>query len=109
MIARNTAFTYKGKESIDAKEIGKELGAFRYVLEGSVHQRDGDPRAGQRLKLIDAQSGAHLWADRFEEDVADLFKPARSGWSRDWPTSLGNELVKAEGEKGGRAQSPGRD
>jgi TolB-like protein len=66
VIARNTAFTYKGK-TIDAKEIGKELGV-RYVLEGSV-QRDQN-RVRVNAQLIDAESGAHLWADRFEEDVA---------------------------------------
>jgi adenylate cyclase len=70
VIARNTAFTYKGK-SIDAKEIGKELDV-RYVLEGSV-QRDG-ARVRVNAQLVDAESGAHLWADRFEEDMADLFK-----------------------------------
>ena len=70
VIARNTAFTYKGK-SIDAKQIGKELGV-RYVLEGSV-QRDQN-RVRVNAQLIDAETGAHLWADRFEEDVADLFK-----------------------------------
>jgi TolB-like protein len=70
VIARNTAFTFKGK-SIDAKEIGRELGV-RYVLEGSV-QRDGT-RVRVNAQLIDAQSGAHLWADRFEEDASDLFK-----------------------------------
>ena len=70
VIARNTAFAYKGKP-IDAKEIGKELGV-RYVLEGSV-QRDQN-RMRVNAQLIDAQSGAHLWADRFEEDVTDLFK-----------------------------------
>ena len=70
VIARNTAFTYKGK-NVDAKEIGKELGV-RYVLEGSV-QRDGN-RVRVNAQLIDAESGAHLWADRFEEDLADLFK-----------------------------------
>jgi adenylate cyclase len=101
VIARNTAFTYKGK-SIDAKEIGKELGV-RYVLEGSV-QRDGT-RVRVNAQLIDAQSGAHLWADRFEEDVADLFKLQDQVVAR-LANSLGNELVKAEGEKGGRAQSP---
>lgn len=56
VIARNTAFTYKGK-SIDAKEIGKELGV-RYVLEGSV-QRDQN-RVRVNAQLIDAESGAHL-------------------------------------------------
>ena len=70
VIARNTAFTYKGK-SVDAKEIGRELGV-RYVLEGSV-QRDQN-RVRVNAQLIDAESGAHLWADQFEEDFADLFK-----------------------------------
>ena len=101
VIARNTAFTYKGK-SIDAKEIGKELGV-RYVLEGSV-QRDKN-RVRVNAQLIDAASGAHLWADRFEEDVADLFKlqdqvVARLG------NALGFELVKAEAEKSARSKSP---
>src|SRR5271165_2470026 len=70
VIARNTALSYKGK-AIDAKEIGKTLGV-RYVLEGSV-QREGS-RVRVNAQLIDAESGGHLWADRFEEDVADLFK-----------------------------------
>ena len=101
VIARNTAFTYKGR-SVDAKEIGKELGV-RYVLEGSV-QRDQN-RVRVNAQLVDAESGAHLWADRFEEDVADLFKlqdqvVARLG------NALGFELVKAEAEKSGRSQNP---
>jgi adenylate cyclase len=70
VIARNTAFTYKNK-NVDAKEIGKQLGV-RYVLEGSV-QRDQN-RVRVNAQLIDAETGAHLWADRFEENVADLFK-----------------------------------
>ena len=101
VIARNTAFTFKGK-GLDAKEIGKELGV-RYVLEGSV-QRD-QSRVRVNAQLIDAESGAHLWADRFEEDVADLFKLQDQVVGR-LANSLGNELVKAEGEKGGRSQSP---
>jgi adenylate cyclase len=101
VIGRNTAFTYKGK-NIDAKEIGKELGV-RYVLEGSV-QRDQN-RVRVNAQLIDAESGAHLWADRFEEDVADLFKlqdqiVARLG------NALGFGLVKAEAERGARSKSP---
>jgi adenylate cyclase len=101
VIARNTAFTYKGK-TVDAKEIGKELGV-RYVLEGSV-QRDQN-RVRVNAQLIDTESGAHLWADRFEEDLADLFKlqdqiVARLG------SSLGYELVKAEAERGARSKSP---
>ena len=101
VIARNTAFTFKGK-GLDAKEIGKELGV-RYVLEGSV-QRDGT-RVRVNAQLIDAESGAHLWADRFEEDVADLFKLQDQVVAR-LANSLGNELVKAEAEKGGRSQNP---
>ena len=70
VIARNTAFAYKGKP-IDAKEIGKELGV-RYVLEGSV-QRDQN-RVRVNAQLVDAESGAHIWADKIDEDLADLFK-----------------------------------
>ena len=101
VIARNTAFTYKGK-NIDAKEIGKELGV-RYVLEGSV-QRDQN-RVRVNAQLIDAESGAHLWADRFEEDVADLFKLQDQVVAR-LANTLGYELVKAEAEKGARSKNP---
>jgi adenylate cyclase len=101
VIARNTAFTFKGK-AIDAKEIGKELGV-RYVLEGSV-QRDQN-RVRVNAQLIDAQSGAHLWADRFEEDVADMFKLQDQVVAR-LAYSLGSELIKAEAEKGARAKNP---
>ena len=101
VIARNTAFTFKGK-AIDAKEIGKELGV-RYVLEGSV-QRDQN-RVRVNAQLIDAQSGAHLWADRFEEDVADLFKLQDQVVAR-LAYSLGSELIKAEAERGARAKNP---
>jgi adenylate cyclase len=91
VIASTTASTYKGK-TVDAKEIGKELGV-RYVLEGSV-QRDQN-RVRVNAQLIDAESGAHLWAERFEEDVADLFKLQDEVVAR-LANSLGNELVKAE-------------
>ena len=101
VIASDTAFTFKGK-GLDAKEIGKQLDV-RYVLEGSV-QRDGT-RLRVNAQLIDAQSGAHLWADRFEEDATDLFKLQDQVVAR-LANSLGNELVKAEAEKGGRTQSP---
>ena len=94
VIARNTAFTYKGK-SIDAKEIGKELGV-RYVLEGSVQRDQNSVRVN--AQLIDAESGAHLWADRFEEDVADLFKLQDQVVTR-LADSLGFALTKAEAEK----------
>jgi adenylate cyclase len=101
VIARNTAFTFKGK-NLDAKEIGKELGV-RYVLEGSV-QRDQN-RVRVNAQLIDAESGAHLWADRFEEDVADLFKLQDQVVGR-LANSLGSELVKAEAEKGAHSKNP---
>jgi TolB-like protein/DNA-binding winged helix-turn-helix (wHTH) protein/predicted ATPase/class 3 adenylate cyclase len=68
VIARNTAFAYKGK-LVDAKQIGRELGV-RYVLEGSV-RRTGD-QVRVNVQLIDAESGAHLWADRFDTDRANL-------------------------------------
>jgi adenylate cyclase len=68
VIARNTAFTYKGKP-VDAKAIGKDLGV-RYVLEGSV-QPTGD-RVRVNAQLIDAGSGAHLWADQFDAARAGL-------------------------------------
>jgi adenylate cyclase len=101
VIASTTASTYRGK-TVDAKEIGKELGV-RYVLEGSV-QRDQN-RVRVNAQLIDAQSGAHLWADRFEEDVADLFKLQDQVVAR-LANTLGFELIKAEAAKGTRSKSP---
>src|SRR5262249_48097259 len=69
VIARNSSFTYKG-QAIDVKQVGRELG-IRYVLEGSVR------KAGQRVRitaqLIDATTGAHLWADRFDGSLEDVF------------------------------------
>ena len=101
VIARNTAFTFKGK-NLDAKEIGKELGV-RYVLEGSV-QRDQN-RVRVNAQLIDAESGAHLWADRFEDDMADLFKLQDQVVAR-LANSLGSELVRAEAEKSAHSKIP---
>ena len=69
VIARNSSFTYKGN-AVDVKQVGRELGV-RYVLEGSVR------KAGNRVRvtgqLIDAASGAHIWADRFDRDLTDIF------------------------------------
>ena len=70
VIARNTAFTYKGK-AIDAKAIGKDLGV-RYVLEGSVQPSGNQVRVN--AQLIDADTGAHLWADQFDTPRADLLQ-----------------------------------
>jgi adenylate cyclase len=70
VIARNSSFTYKGKP-IDVKQVGRELGV-RYVLEGSVRKAGGRVRiTGQ---LIEAATGAHLWADRFDGELADVFE-----------------------------------
>src|SRR6185295_160947 len=69
VIARNSTFVYKGR-AVDVKEVARELGV-RYVLEGSVR------RAGKRLRvsaqLIDAISGAHHWAERYDRELGDIF------------------------------------
>ena len=69
VISRTTSFTYKGKDA-PAKQIAEDLG-IRYVLEGSV-QRDGD-RIRITAQLIDAIGGQHIWADRYDRDLDDLF------------------------------------
>ena len=101
VIARTTAFTFKGK-SVDAKEIGRELGV-RYVLEGSVQREQNHVRVN--TQLVDAETGAHLWADRFEEDVTDLFKLQDQVVAR-LANELGYQLVRAEAEKSARTQNP---
>lgn len=69
VIARNSSFTFKGR-AVDVKEVGRRLGV-RYILEGSVRKASGKVRiTGQ---LIDAVTGAHIWADRFERDLTDIF------------------------------------
>ena len=91
VISRGTAFTYKGKP-IDAKQIGRELGV-RYVLEGSVR------RIGEKVEinaqLISTETGAHVWADRFEGERSKLGELQVDVVSR-LANSLGAELVKAE-------------
>jgi TolB-like protein len=69
VIARNSAFTYKGK-AVDAKQIGRELGV-RYLLEGSVQRSANQIRVS--AQLIDAETGSHLWAESFDRERADLF------------------------------------
>jgi TolB-like protein/Flp pilus assembly protein TadD len=68
VIARSTAFTYKGK-AVDVRQIGRDLGV-RYILEGS--QEQGGNRVRVNAQLIDADTGAHLWADQFDADRTDL-------------------------------------
>jgi len=70
VIARNSSFTYKGK-AVDVKQVGRELGV-RYVLEGSV--RKGGNRVRITAQLIEAETGAHLWADRFDGSLEDVFE-----------------------------------
>ena len=101
VIARNTAFTFKGK-NIPIKEISKELGV-RYVLEGSV-QRDQN-RVRVNAQLIDGETGAHLWADRFEESITDLFKLQDQVVAR-LANTLGYELVKAEAQRSTHSTNP---
>jgi adenylate cyclase len=70
VIARNSTFTYKGR-AVDVKQVGRELGV-RYVLEGSV--RKGGNRVRITGQLIDAETGTHLWADRFDGLIEDVFE-----------------------------------
>jgi adenylate cyclase len=101
VIARNTAFTFKGK-NIDSREISKDLGV-RYILEGSV-QRDQN-RVRVNAQLIDGTTGAHLWADRFEESITDLFKLQDQVVAR-LANTLGHELVKAEAQRSTHSTNP---
>src|SRR4029077_19876729 len=91
VISRNTAFTYKNKP-VDAKQIGRELGV-RYLLEGSV-QRSGS-RVRVTAQLIDAETDAHLWAERFDRDTGDLFVLQNEITSR-IANALNLELIAAE-------------
>ena len=101
VIARNTAFTYKGKH-VDVKQIGRELNV-RYVLEGSV-QRGGN-RMRVNVQLIDAETGNHLWAERFDKPVADLFDMQDEVVAQ-LANTLGVELIKAEAESSARTKNP---
>ena len=101
VIARNTAFTFKGKH-IDTKEIGKQLGV-RYVLEGSV-QRSGN-QVRVNTQLIDVETGNHLWAERFDKPLADLFVMQDEIAAR-LANQLGTELVTAEARRAERAPQP---
>ncbi len=91
VISRNTAFTYRNKP-VEAKQIGRELGA-RYVLEGSVRRAGSQVRVN--AQLIDAETDAHLWAERFDRDMGDLFVLQNEITSR-IAVALDLELVGAE-------------
>jgi len=101
VIARNTAFTYRGK-AFDVAKIGRELNV-RYALEGSV-QRSG-ARMRVNAQLIDAQSGAHLWAERFERPVTDLFEMQDEIVAR-IANTLNAQLIAVEARRAERAPAP---
>ena len=101
VIGRNTAFTYKGKH-VDLKQIGCELNV-RYVLEGSV-QRSGN-RLRVAVQLIETESGTHLWAERFDKPVADLFDMQDEIVSR-LANQLGRQLFAAEARRAEQAPHP---
>jgi TolB-like protein len=94
VIARNTAFTFKGK-AVDVKRLGRELN-LRYVLEGSVQR--GGKRLRVNLQLIDAETGNHLWAERFDKPVADYFDMQDEIVSR-LANALDAELIAAEARR----------
>ena len=101
VIARTTAFTYKGKP-VDAKQIGRELGVG-YILEGSV-RRLGDT-VQVDVQLIDAETGAHLWADRFDTDRTDLPK-AQTLITGRLARTLQLELMAAAGRRVEQEKNP---
>jgi TolB-like protein/class 3 adenylate cyclase/tetratricopeptide (TPR) repeat protein len=104
VIGRNTAFSYKGR-AIDARTIGRDLGV-RYVMEGSVQRGEGGVRVN--AQLIDAETGAHVWAERFDKPCSDLF-----GMQDEITTRLarmvGIELVAAEGRRAARERPESLD
>jgi TolB-like protein/class 3 adenylate cyclase len=101
VIGRHTAFTYKGK-AFDLKKIGHELNV-RYALEGSV-QRSGK-RLRVNVQLIDAESGRHLWAERFDKLVVDLFDMQDEIISR-VANALNAQLIEAEARRADRSLHP---
>ncbi len=94
VIARTTAFTYKGSPT-DVKQIGRELGV-RYVIEGSVRRSDNQIQVN--VQLIDAETGAHVWADRFDTDLANLAE-SQSKITGRLARSLNLELLEAESHR----------
>jgi TolB-like protein/class 3 adenylate cyclase len=101
VIGRNTAFTFKGK-AVDLKRIGRELNV-RYVLEGSVQL--GGNRMRVNVQLIDAETGNHLWADRFDKPLADLFDMQDEIVAR-LAGALNAELVTAEARRAEQVPNP---
>ncbi|SKA32077.1 TolB amino-terminal domain-containing protein [Enhydrobacter aerosaccus] len=101
VIARNTAFTYKGK-SVDVTHIGREL-QVRYALQGSV-QRGGN-RLRVNVQLVDTANGSHLWAERFDKPIGDLLDMQDEVVAR-LARQLGTQLIGAEARRAERAPNP---
>jgi TolB-like protein/Flp pilus assembly protein TadD len=101
VVARNTAFTYKGKP-VDAKQIGRDLNV-RYILEGSIQR--GGSRMRVNVQLIDAITGNHLWADRFDKPMADLFDMQDEIVSQ-LANQLRPELIAAEAKRAENEADP---
>ncbi|MCS3895154.1 TolB-like protein/class 3 adenylate cyclase/Flp pilus assembly protein TadD [Bradyrhizobium japonicum USDA 38] len=101
VIGRHTAFTYKGK-SVDLKQIGRELNV-RYALEGSVQR--GDNRLRVNVQLVDTEAGTHLWADRFDKAIGDLFDMQDEIVSR-LANTLKGELIAVEARRAQRSTHP---
>jgi TolB-like protein/tetratricopeptide (TPR) repeat protein len=100
VIARNTAFTYKGK-AVDVKQLGRELGV-RYALEGSI-QYGGD-QFRVNVRLVDAESGAHLWAERFDLGRGELFE-FQDKIVAHLARAMDVQLTEAEARRAERSQS----
>jgi TolB-like protein len=94
VIARNSAFTYKGKQ-VNVEDVGRELGV-RYVLEGSVR------KAGSRVRitaqLIDATTGGHLWSERYDRDLSDIFV-LQSEIAEEILAAVGGEIFRVEEQR----------
>jgi TolB-like protein/Flp pilus assembly protein TadD len=101
VIARNTAFTFKAR-AVDVKKLGRELNV-RYVLEGSVQRARNRLRVN--VQLVDAETGNHLWAERFDKPVADLFDMQDEIVSR-LANALDAELITAEARRAERSPHP---
>ncbi|MEH2506815.1 TolB-like protein/Tfp pilus assembly protein PilF [Bradyrhizobium sp. AZCC 1578] len=101
VIGRHTAFTYKGK-AVDLKQIGHDLNV-RYVLEGSVQR--GGSRLRVNVQLVDAETGNHLWAERFDKPVADLFEMQDEIVAR-LANTLDTQLIEAEARRSERLLHP---
>lgn len=101
VIARNTAFTYKGKP-VDIMQVGREL-QVRYALEGSVQRTS--TRLRVNVQLIDTETGGHLWAERFDKSVGDLLDVQDEVVTR-LARQLGTQLIGAEARRAERAPNP---